>query len=322
MKSASSQRILIIDGHPYSRVTATDILLLENYSVLESDGHEDLLSLLSRTQPDLILLDAMMPSQEGLGLCQTIKQTATTAMIPVILMSALDDPLLRHRSREVGADAYLLKPLDRVELLARIEVLIQKKQLAEWVEQIEQVLFRVAQAIEHRYPETSPRPSFSTLVEGFARFLHLPESACQDLIFAARLHDLGTVTIPDAVMLKQGGLTAEERALVKQHVLVGEKIFEPLAYRREVGQIMRHHHERWDGSGYPDQLKGAEIPYLAQVFQVIDIFSALTSDRSYKAAISTEAALKTLEQEAQSGWRNPDLVEKFALFMRQACPQN
>jgi putative two-component system response regulator len=264
----------------------------------------------------------MMPGQEGLGLCQTIKQAAATALIPVILLSALDDASLRCRSREVGADAYLLKPLDRVELLTRVEVLLQKKQLAEWVKQIEQVLFRVAQALEERYAETSPRPSFSTLVEGFARFLHLPESACQDLSFAARLHDLGTVTIPDAVMLKRGSLTPEERALVKQHVLVGEKIFEPLAYRREVGQIMRHHHERWDGSGYPDQLKEAEIPYLAQVFQVIDIFSALTRHRAYKAAVSTEEALQTLEQEAQAGWRNPDLVKKFALFMRQANPQN
>ena len=136
-------------------------------------------------------------------------------------------------------------------------------------------------------------------------------------MFAARFHDIGTLAIPDAIMLKKGELTESEKELVKQHVLVGEKIFQPLSSRREVGRIIRHHHERWDGSGYPDGLVGEQIPWLAQIFQILDIYDALTSDRSYKDAVSSENALVILNQEVERGWRNPDLVAKFADFIDQ-----
>ena len=309
--------IFLVDAHPYSRLATVDILHQEHYEVEEWNGISDIVAEVSQQQPDLVLMEIRLPHHNGLDLCQQLKQTQDTADIPVLLMTSSDDTAQRRQSRQVGADAYLLKPLERVELLTRIDLLIQKKRLSAWVDQIEEVLFRVAQAIEERYPDGPSRLSLGQLVQAFGQYLQLPPTAIQDLVFAARLHDLGTVKIPETILLKPGQLTAEERELIQQHVLVGEKIFQPLAFRRDVGKIIRHHHEKWDGSGYPDGLKGEEIPFLAQVFQILDIYLALTSPRPYKTAVSPLEALETLQEEAHQGWRNPSLVKTFAAFIQQ-----
>ncbi len=317
MNTLPPARILVIDAHPYSRLATVDLLQKEHYTVEEWDGKSDILTTVSQQQPDLVLMEIHLPHHNGLELCQQLKQTTATAPIPVMLMTALDDTAQRRQSRQVGADAYLLKPLERVELLTRIDLLIQKKRLSEWVDQIEEVLFRVAQAIEERYTDGTSRHSLGQLVQAFGQYLQLSPTEIQDLVFAARLHDLGTVKIPETVLLKPGQLTDEERELIQQHVFVGEKIFQPLAFRRDVGRIMRHHHEKWDGSGYPDGLKGEDIPFLAQIFQILDIYLALTSPRPYKTAVSPLEALETLQEEANQGWRNPSLVQTFAAFTNQ-----
>jgi putative two-component system response regulator len=143
--------ILVIDDHPYSRLATVDILKFDGYEVLESEGNGDLVAEATKCDPDLILLDIMMPENNGLEVCQRLKVNPQTALIPVILITVLDDQASRVKSREIGADAFLLKPLERVDLLARVDLLIQKKRLAEWVEQIEQVLLLIAQTIEDRF---------------------------------------------------------------------------------------------------------------------------------------------------------------------------
>lgn len=318
MNNLPSAQILVIDHHLYSRLATVDILQLDNYDIRESDGDGDILAEIKSLKPDLLLLEIKLPNYNGLEVCQALKNDPQTAMIPVILMTVMDDTGQRRESRKVGADAYLLKPLERVELLTRVDLLIQKKRLSEWVDQIEEVLFRIAEVIEERHSDGISKVSFSQLIQAFGEYLALDQQAKQDLVFAARLHDVGTVVIPESVMLKPGELTQEERALIQEHVIVGEKIFQPLAYRRDVGKVIRHHHERWDGTGYPDGLKGSEIPYLAQVFQVLDIYDALTRHRSYKAAVSKEEAIAILQKEADQGWRNPELVEQFARFITQS----
>jgi putative two-component system response regulator len=147
--------------------------------------------------------------------------------------------------------------------------------------------------------------------------LQLSSTEISDLIFAARLHDIGTVGIPDAVLLKKGELTAQEREMIKQHVLIGEKICQPMQNRRGVLPIIRNHHERWDGSGYPDGLTGDDIPWLAQVFQIFDIYDALTSERPYKQALTPSEALATIAEETKKGWRNPKLVQQFTDFIQK-----
>ncbi len=316
MVQAKTATILVIDDHPFSRLATVDLLQLDGYQVLESDGSSDLIAEVLKNEPDLVLLDIMMPENNGLAVCEKLKKNPQTAMIPVILITVLDEQASRLKSREIGADAFLIKPLERVDLLTRVDLLIQKKRLAEWVEQIEQVLLLIAQTIEDRFSqELDSELTFSQFAQSFGEYLQLSPLALKDLVFAARFHDIGTLAIPDAIMLKKGELTEAEREVVKQHVLVGEKIFQPVSYRREVGRIIRHHHERWDGSGYPDGLVGANIPWLAQVFQILDIYNALTSNRSYKDAISSENALKILKEEVELGWRNPELVAKFSDFI-------
>ncbi|PLZ80864.1 two-component system response regulator, partial [Fischerella thermalis WC217] len=133
--------------------------------------------------------------------------------------------------------------------------------------------------------------------------------------------DIGKVGIPDSVLLKKGKLTPEEWNIMRQHVLIGEKICQPLRSMQGVIPIIRHHHERWDGSGYPDGLIGENIPYLAQVFQIIDIYDALTSERPYKLAFSPEEALAVMQEETAKGWRNPQLMQQFEEFIRNSKQQ-
>lgn len=315
MTAGAGARILLADDHLYSRLTIADMLKLDSYQVSEWDGEGDLLQGVERLRPDLILLDLLLAQGEGLKLGALLKQNPQSADIPLIVLSVSDDPQLRAQCRQAGADAYLLKPVERLELLNWVDLLIQKRQLTAWIGQIEAVLFRVAETIENRYNVTDGRLTISELVSHFGAFIGLTQAEIQNLLFAARLHDLGMVNIPDAVMLKTEPLTPAELELVRRHVLVGEKLFEPLAARQDLGRIMRHHHERWDGSGYPDGLRKDEIPFLAQVFQIIDIFNALVNPRVYKPALSTEAALKVLREESHRGWRNPQLVGQFVAFI-------
>lgn len=312
-------RVMMVDDHELSRLAALDLLKLDGYQAIEADGSSDIVAGVLSYQPDLILLDVNLGQTSGYQVCQQLKTDRRTASIPIILMSVADDRQSRIQSRDVGADGFLAKPLDRIELLTKAELLVQKKRLYEGLVQVEQVLCSIAQAVEGRYSDRKTSPAkLDQLAETFGEYLRLSPRQINDLILAARLHDIGTVAIPDAVLLKKAELTEEERELLKQHVLLGEQICRPLASRSDVPQIIRHHHERWDGSGYPDGLAGHDIPWLAQVFQVLDIYDALTSERAYKKALSPLEALETIVGEAAKGWRNPELVREFAAFIRTA----
>ena len=151
--------------------------------------------------------------------------------------------------------------------------------------------------------------------DAFGSYLNLSRPQRRNLHWGSYLHDIGKVGIPDSVLLKTGKLTPQEWEIMRQHVLIGERICQPLRTMRGVIPIILHHHERWDGSGYPYGLAGDKIPYLAQVFQMIDIYDALTSERPYKRALSQEEALKVMVSETQRGWRNPELVDKFIKFI-------
>jgi putative two-component system response regulator len=238
-------------------------------------------------------------------------------LIPVIFITALNDRRSRIRGIEVGADDFLTKPFDRVELAARVKSLVRQKRLNEDLDHAEQVLFSIARAIESRDPNTGDHcERLVKLGQAFGEYLNLSRSQLRDLMWGGYLHDIGKVGIPDAVLLKNGQLTAEDWQIMQQHVLIGEKICQPLRSMRGVIPIIRHHHERWNGSGYPDGLKANDIPFLAQVFQFIDIYDALTSERPYKRAFTSEEALSVMEEETTAGWRNPELMQQFANFVR------
>lgn len=314
---SDTPKVLVVDDHAASRMTSVALLAMEGYEVIEADSGTAAIALIAHKQPDLILLDVMMPGMDGFEVCQRLKHSEQTRLIPVIFITALNDRRSRIRGIEVGADDFLTKPFDRLELAARVKSLVSQKRLNEDLDHAEQVLFSIARAIESRDPNTGDHcERLIKLGKAFGEYLRLSRSQIRDLMWGGYLHDIGKVGIPDAVLLKQGKLTPEEWEIMRQHVLIGERICQPLRSTRGVIPIIRHHHEKWDGTGYPDGLKGEDIPKLAQVFQMIDIFDALTSERPYKNSYTPEEALEIMSQETEKGWRNPKLMQEFAEFVR------
>ncbi|MGK7943924.1 MAG: HD domain-containing phosphohydrolase [Microcystaceae cyanobacterium] len=313
-------KILIIDKNPHSRLLLGDLLSQANegYCVLETDDTDSLFEQVLKYQPDLLLVDVLTPQETGFEFCRQLKNDSRTATIPVVLMTVNDDNPARLKSQEVKADGLLSKPLEELSFLPKVALLVQRKRLYEWLEQIQQVLFLIAEAVETRSLDgrTSSR-RLDQMAQSFGQFLKLSPVEINDLILASHLHDIGTVVIPDSIFLKQGELTLKERELVKQHVLIGEKICRPMQNRRGIAQIIRHHHEKWDGSGYPDGLKTSDIPYLAQIFQILDIYDALTSHRPHKKALPPQEALRIIKEETAKGWRNPQLSTKFIEYIEQ-----
>lgn len=309
-------KVLVVDDHAASRMTAVALLGMEGYEVIEAESGPAAVHLVSENQPDLILLDVMMPEMDGFEVCQLLKQDEQTRLIPVIFITALNDRRSRIRGIEVGADDFLSKPFDRVELAARVKSLVRQKRLNEDLDHAEKALFSIARAIESRDPNTGDHcERLVKLGKAFGEYLGLSRNQVRDLMWGGYLHDIGKVGIPDAVLLKKGKLTPDEWEVMRQHVLIGEKICQPLRSMRGVIPIIRSHHERWDGSGYPDRLKGDEIPFLAQVFQMIDIYDALTSERPYKKAFTPSEALSIMTEEANKGWRDKKLMQQFTEFI-------
>ena len=315
---SESSKVLVVDDHRSSRVAASALLCVEGYDVLEAENGPQALDIVTAVQPDLILLDIMMPEMDGFEVCRRLKSDEHTRLIPIIFITALDDRRSRLRGIEVGGDDFLTKPFDQLELSARVKSLVRQKRLNEDLDHAEQVLFSIARTIERRDPNTGDH--CDRLVqqgEEFGRFLTLSRMDIRNLVWGSYLHDIGKVGIPDKVLLKTGKLTPEEWVIMRQHVIIGEQICQPLRTMRGVLPIIRHHHERWDGSGYPDGLSGHDIPFLAQVFQLIDVYDALTSDRPYKKALSPEESLRIMFSETHRGWRNRELMDEFAKFIRQ-----
>lgn len=310
-------KIIIVDENPLSRMTTIDLLLLDGYEVIEADNPTSVLSKIIEQQPDLILLNTQLRDIDSFTLCRQLKENYRTNNIPVVFTTLINNRDERIKAMEAGGNDVLLKPLNRIELSTRVKSLINQKRINDGLNQTEQVLFTIARAIDKRSVTKGGMVRVASLVKSFGEYLGLSGHEIDDLAFAAHLHDIGTIVIPDAVMLKVGELTVEERELIRQHVLIGEEICQPLRNRSGVLPIVRHHHERWDGTGYPDGLSGTTIPYLAQVFQVIDIYDALTSDRPHKRAYSPAEALEIMQEETKKGWRNPELIQQFTLFINE-----
>lgn len=313
-------RVLVVDDHAPSRMTAVALLSVDGYQVDQAHCGQSALRQVLQRQPDLILLDVMMPGLDGFEVCRQLKESENTRLIPVVFVTALGDREARLRGIEAGGDDFLTKPFDQLELSARVKSLIHQKRLNEDLDHAEQVLFSIARTIESRDPNTGDHCDRLVLLgNSFGKYLGLSPIHSRDLAWAGYLHDIGKVGIPDAVLLKTGPLTVAERAVMEQHVAIGETICRPLRTMQGVLPIIRHHHERWNGSGYPDGLVGAAIPRLAQIFQLIDIFDALTHDRPYKPAFSLEESLGIMHQEVERGWRDPALMTQFEAFIRD-CP--
>jgi putative two-component system response regulator len=289
-------------------------------SLLASDGHAvraacdgaEALRLVRADPPDLVLMDVMMPQMDGFEACRAIKQDRSTRLIPVVLVTSLDDTASRIRGIEAGADDFVSKPFSAPELRARVRSLLRIKGYTDELDSAESVIVSLALTIEARDSTTDGHcQRLAQYAFTLGRTLGLNEDDLSALSRGGYLHDVGKIGIPDAVLLKRGPLTPDEYELIKQHPVVGERLCGELRSLRKVRPIVRHHHERLDGSGYPDGLRGDAIPLLAQIMGIVDVFDALTTDRPYRAAVPIASAAEELRSEVARGWRGAGLVAAF-----------
>jgi len=280
--------------------------------VTAPDG-EAALTEFRRGRPDLLLLDVKMPRLSGFEVCRRIKNDADTRLVPVILITAMTATEDRLAGIQAGADDFLTKPVDREQHVARVKSLLKQKAYTDELERAEAVLFALARSIEGKDPHTEGHcERLSDVSVRLGEFIGLEGPQIQALRRAGIVHDIGKVAVPDHVLLKPGPLTEEERALVQRHPVVGEGICSPLKSFQLVLPIIRHHHEKMDGTGYPDGLKGKAIPVTARVLQIVDVYDALITARPYKKAMPPAEALAVMEEEVRRGWWDPEVFAVFA----------
>ncbi|HWX53621.1 MAG TPA: HD domain-containing phosphohydrolase [Verrucomicrobiae bacterium] len=311
-------RILAVDDTPDMLFILSQLLSSRGFEVITARDPNEARSLVLSVRPDLVLLDVVMPGKSGYDLCRELKADPVTRFIPVVMITGLSDPADRVRGIEAGADDFLSKPLYPEELFARVRSLIRLKEFTDELEHAESVLFALALGIEARDPYTlnhCERLSSSAVELG--RFLALDEDSVLALKRGGYLHDLGKVSVPDEILKKGASLTPEEWKIMKQHPEIGEAICRPLNSFRSVLPIIRNHHELWNGAGYPDQLAGHDIPLVARVLQVVDVYDALRTARPYKPALTHEEAERTMVHSVRLGSLDPELVPEFFAMLRK-----
>jgi putative two-component system response regulator len=313
-----SPRILVVDDNQENAHLMQELLGTHDYEVVIATTTRQAECQMQSHPPDLVLLDVVMPGKSGYELCREWKNNAGTRLIPVIMITGLTDREDRIRGIEAGADDFLNKPLFPEELFARVKSLIRLKDFTDELENAEAVLCTLGRSVESRDPYTEGHcERLSRYAGELGTHLQLSEEQVVALRRGGYLHDLGKVAIPDAILKKHGDLTEEEWQLIRQHPEIGENICRPLRSLRLVLPIIRHHHEHWDGSGYPDGLAGEEIPLLARILQVVDVYDALRTERPYKPARTHEDTYHTMIAEAEAGLWDRRLVEEFFAMLER-----
>lgn len=314
---ASDARILVVDDEQGVTDLFKRLLDSAGYIVDVANDGPSALEAVAQNPPDVILLDVAMPEVDGFAVCQRIKSQSSTRLTPIVLVTGLGDLEQRIKGVEAGADDFLTKPVDPHELLARVRSLVHLKHYTDDLDSAASIIMTLAVMIEARDGHTEGHcHRIANYAAAVGRRCGLSGGDLQTLHRGGFLHDIGMLTIPDAVLRKPAPLEPEEFALVKAHTVVGDALCANLRSLQAVRPIVRHHHERLDGSGYPDGLRGDEISLLAQIIGVVDVYDALTSQRPYQAAHSTDEAIEVLRQQVLRGWRRRDLVESFVAIIR------
>jgi putative two-component system response regulator len=313
MVSESSGTVLVVDDEAEGREAIAAALRPLGYVMWQAGDGESGLVLAKQQQPDVILLDVMMPGVDGYEVCRRLKADEETRLLPVVFLTGLDSRQARLQGLEVGATDFLSKPFDLVELEVRVRNLVSFRRLTQDLDDAEKMLFAVARTVEARDEATGEHcERLSRLAGELGVRLGQNGEGVKTLRRAGYLHDIGKIGIPDAVLLKPGRLSDEEWTVMRRHVEIGVSICSPLRSLRAVLPVIRHHHEHQDGSGYPDGLKGEEVPLLARIFQIVDVFDALTNDRPYRKATSAPEALDIIHRETRGGWWDKRVVDAFS----------
>ena len=307
-----SKTILVADDHESSLAGLEELLSAEGFNVVTARDGQVALAEFQRAQPDLVLSDVKMPLLDGIAVCRHIKNNPETRLVPVVLITGLTATQDRVAGIEAGADDFLTKPVERLQLIARVRSLLRQKAYTDELERAESVLFALARSIEGKDPYT--KGHCERLAEHAARLgeaLGLEAPQIIALRRAGLVHDIGKVAVPDTILLKSTRLTAAERKIMQRHPVIGERICSPLKSFQLVLPVIRHHHEKMNGTGYPDKLKGEEIPLTARILQIVDVYDALTTSRPYKPALTVEEALVVMKKEVSKGWWDPHVFAEF-----------
>src|SRR5467141_1541268 len=309
--------ILLVDVASSNRTNWKSFLQNQNYEVFAAGDRETALRQCLRLQPDLVILHDTPPEIDGFELCRRLKENSLNQLVPVVLIKPSSDPADIFRGFHAGAADVWGTCTSLEEGLSRVQVLLRLRNYID--EQAKLVVLSLARSIEAKDSLASGHSG--RMVKYAVRLgesLGLQEQELQELRIACLLHDVGKVAVPDSILLKPGPLDAEEMEIVRRHPAVGENICAPLRSLRGILPVIRHHHERMDGSGYPDGLRGEQIPMKARILQIADIYDALTTNRPYRKALPPEEALQTLFSEAQKGWLDAPMVEQFAQICRES----
>ena len=310
--------ILIVDDDAAHRALEKEILSSDRYCVSEAEDGERALEMIRRNEYDVILLDKRMPGIDGDQVCTRIRKELDLPLLPVIMVTGTNTNEELVRSMEAGASDFIRKPYNPMELLARVNAAASHKRLTDQLDSAESMLFALARMVEAKDEHTGDhcsRLAHASVV--FGSVLGLNDAQLVALRRGGVLHDIGKLGIPDSILLKQGPLTDEEWVIMREHTTIGARLCEGLKSMSLTVPIIKYHHERWDGSGYPEGLKGEQIPYLARVFQIVDIYDALVSERPYKKPFPLDKVIAILEEERDKGWRDPNLTNVFLEILRQ-----
>lgn len=313
--SGQVPRILIVDDDIKSIKLIEGFLSEDNYQILSVPNGEQALNIVDKIPPDLVLLDIMMPGVDGYEVCKRLKEAEPTRLTPVVMITALGAREDKIKGIEMGADDFLTKPIDQAELQARVRSLLRVKSLIDQLEEAENVVYSLVTALEEKDPYTKGHSlRVSKLSLELAQALDLSEKEQILLGKACLLHDIGQIGISDAILHKPGPLTPEELDKIKEHPVKGEKICKPLSFTTPLLSVIRHHHEWWNGRGYPDGLKFESIPLGARIIAITGAYDAMTSKRPYRAPMLPVKALDKLEDGAGRQW-DPRLVRTFVLLV-------
>jgi putative two-component system response regulator len=302
-----------VDDNPFVASLLQHALAAEGYHVIVAQDGLEAMARVADALPDLILLDIDLPHLSGDEICRRLKSSPATRLIPIVMITANGAFQNKLDAWDYGADDFLSKPFHLVEVITRCRSLLRIKRLVEERDSAEAVIFAFARAVEAKSPYTH---GHSERVRRYGLALAdavgvAPEQR-EVLRKGALLHDIGKISIPDAILDKPGRLTPEEYAIVKDHAAQGAHIVEPLVSVRDAVPLIRWHHERLDGRGYPDGLCGGEVPWLVRILSVADVYDSLASERPYRSAMPLGRCLEVLREDAEGGGLDLELVKLFA----------
>lgn len=317
ISTANRATILLVEDEPDVLRALTELLGEFGYEVVAANSAEQALDVLNVVAPDLIITDVHMGAMSGIDLCARVKHDPRYEFTPVVILTAVSELESRVAGLAAGADDFFHKPVDFAELGARVATLLRVKFLVDQLERTEAVITTLALTIEARDPYISGHSDrLARYAVAVGQAVGVDARTLRALQVGGYLHDLGKIVLPDSILLKPGLLDARERKLMQAHPTVGSDLVQGLRGLELVRPIIRHHHERWDGSGYPDGLKGEAIPLSARIIACVDVYDALHTPRPYRPALPHAEAVSVLLQETDAGYWDPTIVGTFVDVLR------